>query len=156
ISQNGARVVNFIGQNKIFSQGLENIRRTVANCENIVLVSRSGIDQASDLNAMLERGWVLFELFIARNRMRIPLALYEPTGANVQYGRNERSWRSVVPDIATLVPFDSAELIHAWFKYNGIVCTNGSDLAYLARLLHEELIRPEHEEIDFEVLIEEE
>jgi|GEM_PF-2320303 len=131
-----------VGEEKrIFARGLDNIRRTVAECENITLVSSHGPGEADDLRAMMTRGWIVFELLIARNNVRFPLPLYQRrSGDRVQYGREQRKSRdAVTPDIATLVPFDSADLIYAWFKSKDISCTNGSDLRKLAELLHQEL-----------------
>jgi hypothetical protein len=127
--------------NRIFSRGLDNIRKTVAECGNIALIGTSGPGEADDLRAMMTRGWIVFELMIARNNVKLPLPLYERRwGDRIDYGRAQgRSWDAVTPDIATLVPFDSAGLILAWFKSKGISCTNGTDLEKLAKLLHQEL-----------------
>lgn len=128
-------------EQKIFKHGLNNIRKTVAQCQNITLVSRCGSDQSDDLRAAIKRGWIVFELLIARNNLKIPLPLYERATANrVQYGRDQQnSWDAVVADIATLVPFDSADLIRAWFESKGIICTDGSDLKKLSKFLHQDL-----------------
>jgi hypothetical protein len=89
----------------------------------------------------MTRGWIAFELLIARNNIRLPLPLYEREPSNrVQHGRDQQtSWDAIVPDIATLIPFDSADLIRAWFENRGMRCTDGSDLKKLAKLLHQEL-----------------
>jgi hypothetical protein len=128
-------------EKQIFRRGVDNIRRTVAECENVTLVSRCGSDQADDLRAMMTRGWIVFELLIARNNIRLPLPLYERTvGHRVQHGRDQQtSWDAVVADVATLVPFDDVGLIRAWFESRRINCTDGSDIKKLAKFLHQEL-----------------
>src|SRR5690242_7592427 len=95
-------------EQRIFAQGLKEIRRTVSNCENITLVSRIGASNEEDLSASLKRGWILFELLIARSNLKIPLPLYEAVPSHrVQYGRDQQhSWDAVVKDIATQIPFD--------------------------------------------------
>jgi hypothetical protein len=128
-------------ENTIFAQGLSKIRTTVGECENVTLISRCGVGHVDDLSAMMTRGWIVFELLIARHNMRRPLALYEREPHHrIQYGRNQQSsWDAVVADIATLIPFDSAALIHAWLESKRIRCTEGSDLKKLAKLLYQEL-----------------
>lgn len=64
-------------EKKIFDRGLDNIRGTVAECQNITLVTRHGTDHTNDLDALMKRGWIVFELLIARNNIKIPLPLYE-------------------------------------------------------------------------------
>jgi hypothetical protein len=143
-----------LGEEKaIFSRGLNQIRSTVRDCENISLVSQDGQSNSTDLAAMVHRGWVLFELLIARNNMKRPLPLYQRAGSGrIQFGRDQQySWDCVVDDIATLIPFDSAEVIHAWFRMHDVKCTNGSDLTKLAQLLHKDLTEKRHPEPDFEL-----
>jgi hypothetical protein len=93
------------------------------------------------------------ELLIARNNLKFPLPLYEREAHHrVQHGRDQQtSLNAVVPDIATLVPFDSADLIHAWFESRGISCTDGSDLKKLAKLLHQELTQKSAADPTFKV-----
>jgi hypothetical protein len=128
-------------ERRIFEQGLNEIRRTVGDCESITLVSRTGSSNEEDLSAALKRGWIVFELLIARSNLKIPLPLYEAVPSNrIQYGRDQQnSWDAVVTDIATQIPFDSAHLIQAWFNQRGITCTDGSDLKKLSKHLHKEL-----------------
>jgi len=141
-------------ERRIFARGLKKIRRTVGDCENITLVSRAGSSNEEDLSATLERGWIVFELLIARSNLKIPLPLYEAVPAGrIQYGRDQQnSWDGVVKDIATQIPFDSANLIEAWFNRRGITCTDGSDLRKLAEQLHEELTQKCHPEPNFEIV----
>jgi hypothetical protein len=58
-------------ERRIFAQGLKEIRRTVGDCENITLVSRTGFSHEEDLSASLKRGWIVFELLIARSNLKI-------------------------------------------------------------------------------------
>jgi hypothetical protein len=46
-------------EKQIFNRGLNNIRKTVTECENITLISRYGSDHAKDLDAMMTRGWIV-------------------------------------------------------------------------------------------------
>jgi hypothetical protein len=140
-------------EKQIFARGIHNIRKTVAECENVTLVSRCGSDQADDLRAMMTRGWIVFELLIARNNIKLPLPLYERTPHHrVQHGRDQQtSWDAIVADIATLVPFDSAGLIRAWFESRGICCTDGSDLKKLAKFLHQELTQKHGADPSFKI-----
>ncbi|APR53279.1 hypothetical protein CA223_05010 [Sphingomonas koreensis] len=127
---------------KLFQRGLSNIRRTVGRCANISLISRTGSSHEDDLAAMLERGWILFELYIARRNMKASLPVFERSGGTLEHGRmNYYGWDDIVPELSTMVAPDSREAIHQWFLSKGITCTNGSDLAYLAALLQEELSR---------------
>ena len=141
-------------EKQIFKRGLNNIRKTVTECENITLISQHGSDHVEDLNVMMKRGWIVAELLIARNNLKLPLPLYErETHHRVQHGRDQQtSWDAVVPDIATLVPFDSADLIHAWFESRRISCTDGSDLKKLSKLLHQELTRSSGVNPSFKIL----
>ena len=140
-------------EQQIFAQGLDTIRRTVSECNNVTLISRCGHDHADDLRVMMTRGWIVFELLLARNNLKLPLPLYErEAGHRVQHGRYQQtSWDAVVADIATLVPFDSADLVRAWFENKGISCTNGNDLKKLAKLLHQELTQKLNTSPTFEV-----
>lgn len=128
-------------ENRIFTAGLNAIRQTVAECDNICLVSRTGQDHADDREAMRRRGWILFELFIARSNMKRPLPLYERENGSVQFGRDEQ-YLDTFPDMLLHAPMDTARHLHDWFVRREIRCTNGSDLLLLSRLLHEELTRP--------------
>jgi hypothetical protein len=141
-------------ERRIFKQGLNEIRRTVGDCENITLVSRTGSSNEEDLSATLKRGWIVFELLIARSNMKIPLPLYEAAPSHrIQYGRDQQnSWNAVVKDIATQIPFDSARLIQAWFNQRGITCTDGSDLKKLSKQLHKELTEKRWPKPNFELL----
>ena len=139
-------------EKKIFARGLDNLRRTVAECENVALISRTGEDSTQDLSAMRKRGWIIFELFIARNNIKLPLPLYERHEHRIQFGRDEQSsWDAVIKDVATLVPFDSPEILLTWFERRGIRCTNGSDLRRLCKLLHRELVSPSAGPPPFEI-----
>jgi hypothetical protein len=139
-------------EKEIFDRGLNNVRRTVAECENVTLISRNGEDNTQDLSAMLKRGWIIFELFIARNNIKLPLPLYERQVHRIQFGRDQQSsWDAVVRDVATLVPFDSANILLSWFERQGIKCTDGSDLKKLCKLLHKELTSPSAGPPPFEI-----
>lgn len=126
-------------QNRLFQAGLKNIRRLVGQCENITLIGKTGKTHIRDVEAMKKRGWIVFELFVARSNWKKILPLYEREANPVVYGRNLDRWDAVTIDIRTQAPLDSREQIHDWFLKKGISCTNGNDLAYLAALLHEEL-----------------
>lgn len=138
-------------ESKIFGGGLDHIRTTVGECENVMLVSAEGHDEASDLVAMRHRGWIVFELLLARRAFRIPLPLYQRQGHHrVQRGRDAQNDRdAVVSDLNQLVPFESWQLIHRWFERQNIVCTNGADLRRLAKLLHRELTEKKRRKPDF-------
>lgn len=127
----------------IFKKALSNIRNLVGACENVSLISQVGDNHQEDLAAMLTRGWVVAELYIARSRINISLPLYEREGEAkmVNYGRSRRGWDAVVPDLHAVAPLDSADTLHAWFGARGISCTNGSDLMFLSEQLHDELHR---------------
>lgn len=140
-------------EKKLFSAGLDSIRATVSACENVTLVSVDGPDTHADLAAMRHRGWIVFELLLARRAFRIPLPIHEryesqriKRGRDAQHDRN-----AVVPDLNQLMPFESWRLILRWFELHQIVCTNGSDLTRLAKLFHRELTEKKHAKPDFQV-----
>jgi hypothetical protein len=143
-------------ERRIFAQGLKKIRRTVGDCENITLISRTGNSNDEDLSAILKRGWIVFELLIARSNMKIPLPLYEVAqNHRIQYGRDQQnSWNAVVKDVATQIPFDNARLIQAWFEQRGISCTDGHDLKNLSKQLHKDLTEKRWPKPSFKVLFE--
>lgn len=124
---------------EIFQSGLRHIRQLVGSCENLSLISRHGDNHGEDREAMLQRGWVVAELFIARSRINISLPLYEREADPIEYGRTQYRWDDVVPDLHAVAPLDTPAELHAWFEHKGISCTNGSDLAFLAEQLHDEL-----------------
>ncbi|MBZ9703251.1 MULTISPECIES: hypothetical protein [unclassified Mesorhizobium] len=132
-------------ENRLFTAGLNSIRQTVAQCDNICLVSRTGQDHADDREAMRRRGWILFELFIARSNMTRPVPLYERENASVQFGRGEQ-YEDTFPDMMPHAPLDTPQHLHDWLVRREIRCTNGSDLLLLSRLLHDELTRPQSTE----------
>lgn len=132
-------------ENRLFTAGLNSIRQTVAQCDNICLVSRTGQDHAEDRDAMLRRGWILFELFIARRNTTRPVPLYQRENASVQSGRDEQ-YGNTFPDMMVNAPLDTAQHLHDWFVRREIHCTNGSDLMFLSRLLHGELTRQQSTE----------
>jgi len=113
-------------ENRLFTAGLNAIRQTVAECDNICLVSRAGQDHATDREAMRRRGWILFELFIARSNMKRPVPLYERENASVRFGRDEQ-YSDSFPDMLLHAPVDTAQHLHDWFVRQEIRCTNGSD-----------------------------
>jgi hypothetical protein len=132
-------------ENRLFTAGLNAIRQTVAECENVCLVSKASQDHADDREAMRHRGWILFELFMARSNMTRPLPLYERENASVQYGRNEQ-YKDTFPDMLLHAPLDTSQHLYDWFVRRKIRCTNGSDLQLLSRLLHDELTRQQSTE----------
>lgn len=124
--------------------GLDNIRRNVAACDNICLVSRAGENRDEDLQAMRQRGWIVFQLYIRRSRMQRSLPLYEREAGNINLGRMQYGWDDVVTDLGAHAPLDSADLLLAWLHNRGIACTNGADLGRLAGFFHEELTKVEN------------
>ncbi|MBY3343447.1 hypothetical protein [Rhizobium laguerreae] len=128
--------------NQIFSAGLNTIRHTVASCDNICLVSKTGDDHSEDRAAMMKRGWILFELFICRSNLKRPVPLYERENGSVPFGRDEQ-FSDTFPDLSGHAPLDSVEHLHAWLTRRGIECTNGGDLLFLSQMLYGELTRPE-------------
>ncbi|WP_062208434.1 hypothetical protein [Aureimonas sp. AU12] len=132
-------------ENRLFTAGLNTIRQTVAECDNICFVSRAGQDHADDREDMRRRGWILFELFIARSNMKRSVPLYERENASVRFGRDEQ-YSDSFPDMLLHAPVDTAQHLHDWFVRREIRCTNGSDLRLLSGLLHEELTRPQSTE----------
>ena len=125
----------------IFGVGLSNIRHVVAECQNLFLVSAIGSDQTSDLAEHLKRGWIVFELYIARSNIRIPLTLHQRDKGRVNTGRAIHGWDATVPSIHAIAPWEDAAQLEQWFRNRGIACTNGSDLAFLAAELHDSLNR---------------
>lgn len=125
----------------LFARGLSHIRHVVAECQSVFLVSASGSDNESDLAEHLKRGWIVFELYIARSNIRIPLKLRERDASRVSAGRSDYGWDATVPSIHAIAPWDHPGHLEQWFDNRGIVCTNGADLAFLARELHDSLSR---------------
>lgn len=123
----------------IFGEGLSNIRNVVAACQNIFLISACGDSAAGDLAAHLKRGWIVFELYIARSSMSVPLQLRQRDAARVNAGRANFGWDATVPSIHAVAPWEDAAQLEQWFRHRDIVCTNGSDLAFLSQLLHDSL-----------------
>lgn len=123
----------------LFQQGLQNIRHLVAECQNVFLVSASGHDAQSDLDEHLRRGWIVFELYIARSNIRIPLAVRQRHAGRIDEARASYDWDATVPNIQAIAPWEDAGQLETWFRNRGIVCTNGADLAFLARELHDSL-----------------
>lgn len=122
-----------------FDEGLRSINALCRDLRVVPLITRhtpTGGDEA-DIKAMLKRGWILVELFIAEHHGRIDLALFEDT-EHITYGKLHRvAWRSVVPALMDLLPFYDAPSIRRWFIANGVECTNGmDDYDLLSRILH--------------------
>lgn len=128
-------------EDAIFKVGLDNIRHVVSSCRNVLLVSATGADHRADLDAQLLRGWIVFELYIARGNMKTPLPLYQREPRRIVYGRRQTAWDAVVPGIHAVAPWEDARHLETWFRRRGIACTNGADLAFIAGLLHDTLSR---------------
>jgi hypothetical protein len=142
----------------IFRSGLEHIRDVLSRLRHhILLVSGSDDNIIEDRNLMLKRGWILYETFLVRARNVYSNVLYERYISAPNFVDDPSPDYS--PDLTSLVAIDRAEFIHAWFEKQKITCTNGSDLVYLSRLLHEELTRyyynvpPPGIEFDKELLV---
>lgn len=125
-------------EEEIFQLGLGNIRELVGKSENVVLISSCSDSHAGDLKSMIKRGWVVAELYIARQYFKIPFPIYQREKNIIQYGRMQNDWDAVVPDLNSVAPLDSPESLHAWFDCHDVSCTNGSDLEFLSRQIFEE------------------
>ncbi|WP_162238940.1 hypothetical protein [Methylobacterium sp. Leaf85] len=123
-------------ENIIFQSGLGNIRKTISLLRHATLVSISGNSDDEDLAAMCKRGWIFFELLIAKDHTKYSKLIFERYGVRQIY-TSEVVTMDYVKNLNETICIDSPQLIYAWFKKNHIVCTNGSDLLYLCSLLHE-------------------
>lgn len=128
-------------ENAIFRSGLAGVRDLLELCPTVLLVSAAGADRRSDLDAHLQRGWILFELYIARTHVNIHLALYQREDHRVNRARRETDWDAVVPSIHAIAPWEDAAQLTKWFQRRNIVCTNGSDLRFLTHQLADSLGR---------------
>jgi hypothetical protein len=128
----------------IFRSGLENIWGILGSASHALLVSKTGDTHYEGRDNMLSRGWILFETFIVRARNIYSYVIYERDRSALNPGAEQRTL-DYAADLTSIVAIDRAEFIHAWFEKHKIACTNGSDLAYLSTLLHEELTQYRYE-----------
>lgn len=126
-------------EDKIFDKGLKHINHLCQTCTTVPLISSVESNRTLDIHAMLKRGWILAELYLASKDNRIDHPLFEGTEYITFSKLTRLQWQDIVPDLKNSMPHDSPEAIHAYFVENGVKCTNGSDLEFLADILHKDL-----------------
>lgn len=123
----------------LFKEGLQKINHLCRTCNNFPLISKTDDDGNASIKNMLKRGWILVELFISLHHGNINLAIFEGcTGSYITFSKmNRLNWDATLPDLMRKLPFYDPALIRKWFDVNGVVCTNGADLDFVAGLLYE-------------------
>jgi len=115
----------------------------------VLLVSDGETDPADSVsglvNTALRRGWILTEVLTAARRNAIFTMAIQGEERIPRFASDDqvRHLADFCRSLLTTVPYDDARDIHAWFLANGVSCTNGADMGYLAFLLHRDLYHPD-------------
>jgi hypothetical protein len=117
-----------------FRDALPNIGFLCRVCKCIPLISGGEENKDLKIRRILNRGWILFEVSVATFCGHISDMIFQtlPTGVESRKSRNE--WKDIIPSAISSLSYDRADYVLRWFELNGIECTNGSDLAVVAKL----------------------
>jgi len=120
-----------------FKLGLKYVDYLCRTCIVVPLISMTKLDRTDSIKAMLERGWILLELFVASRHNQIHHPMFQGVFDAISDAKSSRiDWQSIIPDLSRALPFYDVNMILDWFLKNKIKCTNGSDLKLLAKKLY--------------------
>lgn len=123
----------------LFQKGLQHLNYLCRTCTVVALVSKTDDNLNQSLRNILQRGWILVELFIAQHHERISYVLSEGTRGIIDSKLAWDEWSKVLPNLLDKLPSYDPKYIRHWFDVNGITCTNGGDLDIVANLLHQHI-----------------
>ncbi len=122
----------------LFKEGLKQINYLCRECLNVPLISKYGSTREAAIQHMLNRGWILAELYISQYHENIHQSIYEGAGDYILDGRlNNSYWKTLLNKMTKNLPFYDKDLVREWFDVRDIKCTSGSDLDMLAERLVE-------------------